>query len=68
MHLDLQFVHGCGGSFVHGGSGEYGHTYCDRCHAFVYDSSDDDSFPTGTNEEVNRQAWDDGEERSPDQD
>lgn len=61
----LQY-HACGGTILHGGSGEQAHSYCDRCRAFAYDSADLDELPTGTDKAANRKAWDYGEECSPD--
>lgn len=59
-------THTCGGTILIGGSGEQAHSYCDRCRAFLYNSADDaEDFPTGTDIEANRAAWDDGDERSP---
>lgn len=55
-------VHDCGGTILSGPD----HIYCDRCRAFTYD--DDDTLPTGTDPAANRQAWDDGEDCSPDDD
>lgn len=57
---------GCGGTLlVSGGSGEQKHEYCDRCGAFRYCDGGDDDFPTGRDEAENRQARDDGKDRSP---
>lgn len=55
--------HACGGTILVGGSGEQVHHYCDRCRAFAYG---DDEVPAGSDERANREAWDAGEEQSPD--
>lgn len=55
--------HACGGTILVGGSGEQVHHYCDRCRAFAYGDAD---VPVGTDEKANREAWDAGEEQSPD--
>lgn len=64
---DRLTIHACGGTILHGGSGEQAHSYCDRCHAFLYDSAEaeGEEFPSGTDEERNCQYWDDGEDCSP---
>jgi hypothetical protein len=56
-------THVCGGTILSGGSGEQSHIYCDRCHAFSYDTEGD--LPDGTDEAANRAAWDAGESESP---
>lgn len=62
--VDRLSYHACGGTILHGGTGEQAHSYCDRCRAFAYDSADE-PVPDGTDREANRQAWDDGEDTSP---
>lgn len=37
--------------------------YCDRCGAFSYEEGD---LPEGTDRAANKEAWDDGEDCSPD--
>ena len=59
----------CGGSLLTGWGGNTGqdeYTYCDKCRAFVF--GDDDMPPGGVPEWRNREAWDNGDERSPDPD
>ncbi len=63
---DSQTSHACGGTILHGGSGDEGHRYCDRCRAFAYDSSGE-QVPSGTDEAANREAWDNGDDCSPDE-
>jgi hypothetical protein len=52
---------GCGGTILTATD----HYYCDRCGAYQYHDVDDD-FPTGRDPVSNREAWDSGEDRSPD--
>jgi hypothetical protein len=52
-------IHACGGTIL--GGPDY--RQCNRCGAFDVEDGD---FPTGTDPQANRQAWDDGEGRSPD--
>jgi hypothetical protein len=63
---DRLTYHACGGTILTGGSGDQAHEYCDRCGAFRYVSDDAPTFPAGTDETANRNAWDAGHERSPD--
>ena len=58
---------GCGGTILTGGAGAEEHEYCDRCGAFRYSSDEDDDFPTGADRRANREAWDNGDERSPEE-
>jgi hypothetical protein len=63
---DTQTLHGCGGTILASGdTGEFAHSYCDRCGAYAYDSDARD-FPTGTDRHANQVAYDAGEDRSPD--
>lgn len=60
-------LHDCGGTIRAGepmgcGAAYY---YCDRCDAFRFDDADG-LFPTGTDQQANRDAWDNGDLRSPD--
>jgi hypothetical protein len=64
---DTLLHHACGGTILHGGSGEQAHSYCDRCGAFAYDSAECD-VPDGTDPIANHAAWDEGEECSPEPD
>lgn len=63
---DTYTRHDCGGTILLGGSGDESHYYCDRCHAFSYDTDKDMFFPTGTDEAVNHAAYDAGDFCSPD--
>jgi hypothetical protein len=58
-------THDCGGTVLVGapGAGETEHRYCDRCGAYSYLTT---GLPTGTDREANREAWDAGEDESPD--
>ena len=60
-----RYHEGCGGTILSGGAGEQAHDYCDRCGAFRYDSADE-PFPSGSDRDANRRAYDDGDDRSPD--
>ena len=62
--MNTYSTHACGGTILHGGSGEQEHAYCDRCRAYAYTASDRD-VPDGTDPAANRAAWDDGDEASP---
>ena len=53
-------AHTCGGTILVDES--EGRTYCDRCGAYRHG---DGPLPTGTDREANRQAYDDGDEASP---
>lgn len=68
MHMmDKLKFHTCGGVILSGDGlldNLLYYDYCNTCGAFRHNSSDD--FPTGTNKEENRQAWDLGEDCSPD--
>ena len=59
----------CGGTIYSGGLGsdEEAHDVCDRCGAYRYDADDDDTFPSGRGRARNQAAWDDGDERSPEE-
>lgn len=55
----------CGGTVLSGASGTpQAHTYCDRCGAYTH--VDCDPLPTGTDKAANKEAWDRGDESSPD--
>lgn len=60
---------GCGGTLLVAASGTPdAYEYCDRCGAFRFDVDGDmDDFPTGTDREANREAFENGEECSPDE-
>lgn len=62
--LDLPAAHDCGGTILTGGHGDLRHAHCDRCAAYRYDDAAV-PFPRGTDETVNRAAWDDGRLSSP---
>lgn len=56
----------CGGTVLLATHDNMFYDYCARCRAFAFDGED---FPKGgVYEGRNRQAWDDGDERSPDPD
>lgn len=61
----MSFHAGCGGALLSNGDGT-GYLYCDRCGAFRAGDDEDEGFPTGTDREQNREAYDAGESRSPD--
>lgn len=57
---------GCGGTILVANSGTPdAYEHCDRCGAFQYGDIDE-PFPTCTDKAANQQAWDDGQNRSPD--
>lgn len=62
--------HDCGGTIregapMFGGWRTPAYFYCDRCGAFRWEDAPG-FFPSGTDAKANRDAWDDGDLRSPD--
>lgn len=63
--IDRQSRHACGGTLLTGLTAPR-HEYCDTCGAYTCDLSR--SVPDGTDAAANREAWESGDETSPDAD
>ena len=58
---------GCGGTILWGASGAQRHWYCDRCGAFTYKDPGEEGFPTGRDKAKNTEAYDNQDDRSPEE-